>query len=350
MAEQITPAPAAPAAPEPVAPVTPPAPAAEPPKPVEPSPEEAAQAAEDKEWDDAEDELFPGIKSAKKKGEKDEPAKSGKDAKTPETPKPPENETPEQKAAREAKEAEDAGSESDEPAEPDTTSRDARIAARESAQQLETVKSDVREQMFKDTPQVLQDADGDPIKSIEDVMRLINPRTGEAFTEEEAGMWLLSAQQQFNQNIANIDKQIEQIAEVNMDIKDQADAVGYRYGELLKEMPELRDSLWVEYEKTLVKDDGTGIITKAPVSLESFYNMALKPYVDLADKLEADAATQNPQETPEAKAKVEADAEEAKKKARQDRSDIYGGGKVEDMDDDDKEWSDAATAVFGPKQ
>lgn len=332
-------APVAPVAPAPTAPVTPPA---------TPTPDEAAAEADAKEWDDAADEFFPGLKSTKKKEEKKPNEQTDTTTTTTETPQTTTtttidpNETPEQKTAREAKEAADAAADAEED-EPDTTARDARLAQRESARQAEIVKADVRKQMFADVPQQLQDADGDPIKSIEDVMKLINPRTKEPFTEEDAGMWLLAAQQQFNQNLANTEKQIEQIAEVNVDLKDQADSISYQYGELLKAMPKVRDQIWAEYEKTLVKDEKSGIIIKAPVSLERFYEIALQPYAKLAENLEAE-------ETAKAAEDAKIAAETAKKNSRADRSDIFGGSSAGMTDTEDAEWNEAATTVFGPRK
>jgi hypothetical protein len=302
----------------------------------------ALEAQESQEWEQATEELFPGIKTDKKEPPKDEPTKPTETDKTP-----PKVETP-AKADPGGKDEAKPDGEGDEEVEeetvePDTSARDARVAQRQTAQEIQAVKDDVREQMFADTPKVLQDADGDPIKSIEDVQKLINPQTGVAFTAEEAGMWLLSAQQQFNQNLANMEKRIDQIAEVNLDLKDQADIIGYNYGELLKEMPELRDELWAEYEKTLIRDPDTHLIIAAPVALESFYRMALKPYVDLAAKLEADEVARNTAEPTKAP-----DPAANRRQSRQDRSDIYGGGKSEITDPEEKEWADAAEAVFGP--
>jgi hypothetical protein len=248
------------------------------------------------------------------------------------------NETPEQKVQREKDDAANTA----EKVAPDTSLRTARETAREVAKEIETFAKDVREKMFADVPTQLQDKDGDPIKSIQDVMNLINPQTNEAFTEEEAASWLLSAQQQFNQRLAGIDKEVEAIAEVNVDIKDQSDSINYQYGELLKEMPELRDQLWAEYSKTLIIDPATNIITKMPVSLERFYDIALQPYIKLAESLEA---TQS--------AKTEADkaqAETKKVQNRADRSDIFGKGKITDTSsDEDKEWSAAFSEYYGDK-
>lgn len=358
MADEIQPAAAAPA--EPAAPVTPAAPAT-PAEPAAPTADEAADAAEAQAWDDAAKEIFPGLKSTQKAKEEDkkpdEPAKPVEkpaEAKAPAEAEIDPNETPEQKKAREdaaAAAAVEDEEDGDENAELDSASRDARSVAREAARQVEAIKLDVRKQMFANVPQVLSDADGDPIRGIEDVMRLRNPATGEGFTQEEAGMWLLSAQQKFNQSLASIETQITQIAETNADIKDQADAVSYRYGALLKEMPDLRDDLWAEYEKTLQKDPESGIIVKAPVSLEKFYEVALRPYATVAQKAEQDEANAT-KVADDAKAaedaKKAADAEKASKRA--DRSDIWGGGKVDEMDDEEAAWAKAAEVVFGPRK
>jgi hypothetical protein len=301
---------------------------------------------------------FPGLKSGKKKetnkeeGEEDEPADGGEKPKTTEKTgkgKAAPAETPEQKAAREAKAAADEEEVAKEDGPPDTTARDNRLAARQYEQEVATVKQDIRAKMFADVPSELRDRDGDPIRGLEDVMKLINPRTGEAFTEEEAGFWFNSAKSQFDQTIQNVDQQIGLIADVNLDLKDQADIVRYEYGELLDAMPELRDELWADYEATLIKHPETGTILRAPVSLERFYARNLKPYAEKALQLEAEAdgVPAKPVADP-AKAKAAVEADKAKKRA--DRSDIYGGGTPEIESAEDKDWNDAATAVFGPRK
>lgn len=345
-------APAAEPAATPVAPVTP----AEPAAPVTPTPEETAQAAEDKEWDDATDEIFPGLKINKAKDNKpDEPAKPAKtaeeiaaEAANPEN----KGKDAESKPGDDAKPAgekdgDEATGEEDQGNEPDTTARDTRLASREAAKQLDLYKADVRKQMFEKVPTVLQDADGDPINSVEDVMNRVNPRTGEAFTEEEAGIWLLNAQQNLNKGLTNIDKQIDQIAEVNMDIKDEADAVNRKYGELLRAMPEKRDEIWAEFQKTLIKDEDSGVIIKMPVSLEKFYDTVMEPYAAVGQKAEQDEATKAKTDADAAAAaeKAKADAN-AKAQRRADRSDIFGVGKTDEMDDEEKEWADAIDTVF----
>lgn len=257
------------------------------------------------------------------------------------------NETAEQKTEREKKEADDKAAAEAAANPPDAAAREARQTQREAQQQVEAVAKDVREKMFKDAPTVLQDADGDPITSIADVMKLVNPATNEGFTAEEAGMWLLAAQQQFNKNLAEMDKRINQIAETLVDVKDQADAITYKYGDLLKADEPLRDKLWAQYEKTLIKDPESGIITGAPVNMEEFYEIALAPYAKLAENMK------NSNAEDDRKAKEAADKAEADRKAKEraDRSDIFGRGNVDaNTDPEDKEWATAMETVFGPKK
>ena len=323
------------------------APAPEPQAPA-PAPEPTAQEQDDAEWDAVENDIFPGVKPTTKEDKKDEqtdPAKTDEEAGPAQGNPDGEKSDEEQGSGDDTKKGDGAEEEADRP----LTARDARVAAREYAQQVETTKADIMKQMFADIPEQLQDADGDPIRSIEDVQRLINPRTGEPFTEEEAGMWLLSAQQQFNQQRAQIDKQAEQIAEVNVEIREQADAINAKYGEFLKANPELRDELWEEWSATLVKDEKSDVITKMPVSLEKYYERALKPHMDAKAAREAAdaAAAQAAQATQQAQEQQVEDAEVKKKTTRADRSDIYGGSNLDTRSDDDKEWDEAAKSVFG---
>lgn len=363
------PAPAAPApggdggapapAPAPAAPTQPAAPGTDPIAPSQPNTpvnqltaDEQAQKFEDDEWAAAEKQIFPGLK--KPKGAKDEPAKP---AKTPEEIAADEAAAKDKKPDAEPGAGDDAGAkdkdpakngdEPDEPATPDTTARDARHTAREVAQQTEAMKTDVRSKMFADVPETLQDADGDPIHTIDDVMKLINPRTGETFTEEEAGSWLLSAQQQFNKQLEQVDKAIASIAELNLDIKDQADAVNFKYGAWLKAHPEKRDELWAEFQETLQKDPESGIIVGMPYALEKFYERALAPLV--TNEAEA-ARVDEEKKAAEAKAAAEKKAEEEKQRQnnRAGRSDIYQPpADPKGADPEDEEWDQAHTAVFG---
>lgn len=328
---------------------------------------EQASAAEDAEWANAENEIFPGLHKTNDDETTTTTTTEALDVETDTTTTtttqaPSEDETttttttvdpaetPEQKTAREAAEA---AASSEEAEEPDTSARDARIAARESQQQVDAVAADVREKIaiYKNAPKTLVDSDGDPVTSIADVMNLVNPATitaenpkGRGFTEEEAGFWLLREQQKFNEAHAAQDKEIERIAEVNVDLKDQADAITYKYGELLKGDEALRKRIWAQWDKTTTKDPESGIITNAPVNMEEYYDVALAPYLAAGETAAKEAADKA------AADKVAADAEEARKRQeRADRTDVFGGGNTDDLtDDEDKEWGKAMEAVYGP--
>lgn len=348
---------AAPAAP--AAPVAPAAPAPSPNGPApgsvvaptvkQPSAEETAQAKEDKEWDDAANEAFPN----QKKDGKDEPAKPEKTAEeiAAEAANPNGEESDASKGAGDGSKKENESDKS----EFDTSARASRLAQREYQQRVEAIKSDIRSKMFADVPKTLQDADGDPITSVDDVMQLLNPKTGEKFeSEEEAGMWLLNAQRQFNEKIADVEKKLDAFSDVNADVKDQADAVNHKYGEFLKANPELRDKLWAQFEKTLQKDEATDIITAAPVSLEEFYDFQLSPRMEqkaAPTEPEALVAPAAPEQTPEQKAaeesKAKAEAEKQRQQKRADRSDIYVAPQQGTEDSDDKEWGEAAKSYYG---
>lgn len=227
--------------------------------------------------------------------------------------------------------------------------RDTRNAARSYAKEVETTAADVRKQMYPDLKDTLVDGDGDAINSVEDVMKLINPATNEVFTKEEAGEWLTSAQNQFNRQLETIDKQVVKIAELNLDLKDQADVVKEKYGAYLKEHPEFSDKLWLHFESTLVKDEKTGVIIDAKASMEEFYDLALSELIKKDTTVTQTTTSSTTDTTTVAPAAdAAAQSEEAKRQRRAERSDIYtptndGGPKDEDQD----EWDKAHVAVFG---
>jgi hypothetical protein len=235
-----------------------------------------------------------------------------------------------------------------EPSEP--TDAASRISAREREAAVAETRGKIAAALFgeKGIPSALTDADGDPIKTVEDVMRHNNPRTGQPFeNEEQAAQWLLQAQNQFKSDVESAQAELNTVMETQQSLADQTDIIAYRYGELLEAMPELKEQLWSEYSKGVTMKNG--VIVKAPQSLEKFYETALEPYAQMGRQLEA-------QETSGADAaKVAADkaaadkaaAEQKRQQTRSDRSDIYGGGKTDDRDDDQKEWDAAAVAVFG---
>lgn len=294
------------------------------------------------EWQQAQDQLFPGLKSVNKQDKKDESVKpeEGAEEATKNSEDSENKESDEEQGAGDDSQTEGSSDKANDAA---ASARAARLANRQYSEQVASVKSDVMQKMYADAPTTLADADGDPINSIEDVMKLIDPRTGEAFTENDAAVWLLSAQQEFNKQVAEREKNAEKIAELNVDIKDQADFVNDKYGEFLKNNIKLRDKLWQQFEKTLKKDPDTGIIVEMPLSLEEFYESQLSPRIEAQQQIaQQQAQGQAVQQQAQQQQQVQ------KQQTRQDRSDIYGNGTGDATDNEEKEWAQARDAVFGP--
>lgn len=308
---------------------------------VEPSVEDIAQQNEEAEWNDAAKDLYPDVELEKvdpKEENPDEQAKPEEETKTPEEGREQPEETPEQKAEREAKEAA-----AEPPRDAASEARESRNSARESIENFEAVKSDVRDQLYPDLPKTMVDADGDPINGPQDVAgKLINPVTEKPFTIEEAGMWYLAQSQAFNQRLAEVEKHVEQVTQVNIDLKDWSDAINAKYSEILQADPKLRNELWNDYEGTLVKDEKTGVITAAPVNLERFYERALSGKL-----VEQQMAKEKAEAEERAAAEAKKQEEANRKRERKDRDDIYGGSQLDDADDDEKEWGQAAESYYG---
>lgn len=359
------PAPAAPApAPAPAAPSAPPAPGTDPVAPSQPNtpvaqltPQQQADKADEDDWDAAHKQIFPGLK--KPKGASDEQAKPGEKSKeAPAGKKPgekaePGEEQPGSEAGAQAPKdgtengAEDEAGNKTKPADDGRATAQARATAREIAQQRQSMVADVRAKMFKDVPSVMHDADGDPINGPEDVVgKLIDPRTGELFTEEAGYAWFLEANRQFKEQMAQVEEAIGQVADVNLQIKDEADIINAEFGEWLKAHPEIRDELWAEFESTLQKDPASEIIIRMPMSLEKYYRRALAPLVNNEAATQQKAA-EAAQKQAEKEAEEQAEAEKKRSQARADRSDIYqppSDPKAKDPDEDD--WDQAHKSVF----
>lgn len=306
--------------------------------------------AKDKDFKPAEPAKKPDEEKKSEEGKKpDEPAKPEKksEEKPPEKPDPKDKKPDEKpgpsddpgKKAEENKPADEAKpGEKEEAADDDFDLGSYRQQQRQLAQDEAAIKEDVRKELFSDRPSELLDADGDPIRTIEDVQKLLNPSTGKPFTEDEAGRWLIKAQAKINEDRAEDDKKIDAIAQAILDVRDWTAAVKAKYGDFLKANPEIRQDIWVEYEKTLSKDEKSGIITAAPVNMENFFRVALEPHIKMAEQLQK-------QSEEDKKAKEEKD----RKQARADRSDVYGGGKSGVTDPEDEEWNQAAKEYYGTK-
>ena len=324
-----------------------PAPVAAEPTPA--APPIITEPSEDGGWDEAgrqfqaEKGLDPGAptKPAEEPKTPDAPAEPTKPAEEPKKPEVDPNETPEQKAEREKQEAEAAANKEEELPASDPAARQSRQAQRELAEDRKATIAEIKEKMFPDlTPEIL-DADGDPVRTVEDVMRLMNPNTNQPFTAEEATIYLFQKSRQVEKEYREKTQQIEEIAETNLSLKDQSENIRDKYGALLKAFPDLRAELWADYSETLVKDEKTGIIIKAPVSLERFYERTLKPWAAMAAKLQADE---------DAKVTAKTEQQTTHRQIQADRTDVIGSSKTDTMDEEEREWADAAKVVYGEKR
>lgn len=305
-------------------------PTATPPEALTPEPQSPAAdqpSADQQEWDEVTKEAYPNLLEEKSDPEALADKPSAEKPATPADPAVPAE--PEAPADPNAPPAEPEA----EPAAPPTVA-EARAIQREIAQDFDAVKRDVALDMFKDLPLELKDADGDPIKSVEDVMKLADPRTGVAFTEEAATAWLLQAQSNLQNSIAEADSQANQITSVNIALKDDADRLQREFGEILKANPDVMKSLWAEFTKTLQVSPSGKVVVNAPVSLYSFVKTALSPYA-VAAKAQAEAAA------------AKEEVEKAKRSQdRASRSDIFGAGKTGNMSKDDEEWAEATKDYY----
>lgn len=329
---------------------------------------EQAEAADAAEWDSAFDK-FDSEKGIKSEKTEDKPAGDKPEAddkkeytneellelKRKEDEEARQNETPEEKAEREKKEAEEAAAnnETDEEAKArrdrEAAAREARATQRDILAEAEAMQNDIVETMFKDKDGKLYDADGDEIRTIEDVMALRNPNTGKNFTEDEAGAYLLKATQHAKREQEEALALAKTYAEVNLTIKDEADTIKDKYGDFLNDPKnaELKAEIWADYEATLQTDEETGVIVKAPVSMVRFYDRALKPYMDAqSDISEAEQAKKDAEE---AAAKAKEEAEKARR--RSDREDIFdrGSNGRDTLSKEEQEWADAEKAYYGRK-
>jgi hypothetical protein len=301
--------------PEPVAPV-----AEEVKEPVVTPDPAVPEDTEQDEWDSAQKDLFPGSPDKKKEEEEAKPEEVAKE------PEPPVEE-------------------------PTVISSpaDIRMAQRQSSEEFEAVKSDVRSALLADTPTSLKDADGDPINGPEDLMKLLDPNTlpgqpgfnpdnpqGSPFTPERASLAYVTMKQQLADTVSKAESYADQVARVNVNINDESAVIIKKYDDVFKANPGLSEKLWAEYSKTLtVSGEGDKrVITAAPVSLLNYYNSVLEPYAKMM-KVEAEAAA------------IKEEAEKvARSQTRSDRSDIYGAGKTDTRDDDEKEWDQAARELY----
>ena len=222
--------------------------------------------------------------------------------------------------------------------------REARQVQRELEADATAVREDVQKELYPDWSDDILDDQGKAMKTPRDVMNHINPNTGKRFTEEEATAWLFAAQKHKDQQRAEMTEKVQRVSDVMITQRDEADVIRSKYGTLLTKLPELRKEIWADYRATLVVDKETGLIVDAPVSLQKFFERALKPYADYAAQLQAnaEATLKNQQQKP-------TQTEAQRKQSQADREDITSGGQGSVQDPEEKEWADVAKDYYEGK-
>lgn len=127
--------------------------------------------------------------------------------------------------------------------------------------------------------------DGTPITSVSQLTQIINPETEEPYTREEASTLLLDARKIVDENVAAYEKRVDELTDLNVNFKEQADEVDRLYGDILKAFPEEAKG-WLEaYQKTFtLSKDGT-YVENVPISPLEFYKPILAPYRNATDQV-----------------------------------------------------------------
>jgi len=209
-------------------------------------------------------------------------------------------------------------------------------ARREAEAETEAVRNDIRENLFSHVPREIVDKEGDVIRTVEDVMQRINPQTGEAFTEQEANFWLLSAQNKIDKGINEAEKEVERLVDLHNSIHEDLGYITSKYADLIKADPARMKEIYSEWKQSLEVNAEHQIITKAPVSLRRTFDLALKGDLKLATENQARA---------EAEAKAQKD--QSRKQDHSDRSDVTAFGKsTAILDDLEAGWDKAARDYY----
>lgn len=133
----------------------------------------------------------------------------------------------------------------------------------------------------------IYDTSGNVIKTAQDIVDrdLLNPKTNEPFTYEQAASWLLESQRQMDENVNELMSYAEGVAEVNISLNESEKDVMAKWGDVLKAMPNVAKELYDNYIKTVEFDKTGSYAVKAPIDPMTFYSMALAPYMQLADTM-----------------------------------------------------------------
>lgn len=239
-----------------------------------------------------------GEPAAPQGGEQPNPA----DGEQPKPGEPAKAETPEEKANREALEA--AQAEAPKPLTPDDIKNAVRDYHSETTQRVEQVHQARNEIIEKIYPEGIDkniyDSNGQVVKTAQDIVDrgLINERTGEPYTYDEAASFMLEAGRKMSENIEELNSWAENVAEQNISLVEGNHRVMEQWGDVLKAMPKLAQELAAEYVTTQLEFDKTGsYITRMGMAPEAYYNRVMAPYKQLGEALAAKAALEQSQQT-----------------------------------------------------
>lgn len=242
----------------------------------------------------------------------------------------PADEKPEDKPADGAENPEEKPSDNAEENKP-LTREDIRAAMREeqaAREEISTlrstfsgqVRSELRESLKLDsTYTTVALDDGTPISSVEQLTSIINPATDEPYTREEAATLLLDARRIVDDNIKAYESRVDELTDLNVDFKEQADEVEHKFGDILKAFPDVAQDLLKAYQKTFTMSDDGKYVTNVPISPVEFYTPVLSKFRIATDQVA--------QREIEEKAATEKAEQAAKiKEEQEDRGDLSVSG------------------------
>lgn len=178
----------------------------------------------------------------------------------------------------------------DEPEEKPSSKEDIKAALREldlerqqSVGQRNALRDEIRTKLHPEgLEKPIVDSANNPIGGPDDMVgKLIDPDTGEPFERSAAERWWNTARAEQDKLIESIEQDIDQIAETNQTLLQEYQIVQAKYGEFLEKNPEIAQNVLSQWERTLNKDEATGIVVKAPVSLVGYYDTVLNPYMQM---------------------------------------------------------------------
>lgn len=171
-----------------------------------------------------------------------------------------------------------------------------RETGQETAQRVTKVNSARDEIIDKLYPEGIDknvyDSNGKVIKTAQDIVDrgLINERTGEPYTYEEAASFMLEAGRKTAENLEELNSWAENVAEQNITLIESNHRVMDKWGDTLKSLPkEDVEKLAAQYISTLEFDKTNSYVTKVVISPEQFYDIALAPYAQLNEALAKNA-------------------------------------------------------------